>query len=37
MRSNKVPIVSRLPGYPKKWLRFDLVAGLTAAVVIPKA
>jgi MFS superfamily sulfate permease-like transporter len=27
-----------LPGYPSGWLRFDLVAGLTAAaVVIPQA
>jgi high affinity sulfate transporter 1 len=33
-----VPILSWLPGYPRGWLRFDLVAGLTAAaVVIPQA
>ena len=38
MRNNYVPIMGWLPGYPKEWLRFDLVAGLTAAaVVIPKA
>jgi len=33
-----VPILGWLPGYPREWLRFDLVAGLTAAaVVIPQA
>ena len=39
MRNNYVSILGWLPGYPKEWLRFDLVAGLTtaAAVVIPKA
>jgi len=32
------PIFSWLPSYQKGWLRYDLVAGLTAAaVVIPKA
>lgn len=30
------PILSRLPGYPSGWLRFDLIAGLmTAAAVSP--
>jgi len=33
-----LPILGWLPGYPAKWLRQDLVAGLTtAAVVIPQA
>lgn len=33
-----VPILGWLPGYSREWLRFDLVAGITAAaVVIPKA
>lgn len=33
-----LPILQWLPGYPSGWLRFDLVAGLTAAaVVIPQA
>ncbi len=33
-----LPIVSWLPRYQKGWLRFDLLAGLTAAVVvIPQA
>jgi SulP family sulfate permease len=33
-----LPILGWLPGYPSKWLRQDLVAGLTtAAVVIPQA
>jgi len=33
-----LPILSWLPGYSPEWLRFDLVAGLTAAaVVIPQA
>lgn len=33
-----MPILSWLPGYPAGWLRFDLIAGLTAAaVVIPQA
>ena len=33
-----LPILGWLPGYPSKWLRLDLVAGLTtAAVVIPQA
>jgi len=32
------PIFTWLPSYKKEWLRYDLVAGLTAAaVVIPKA
>ena len=32
------PILEWVPGYRKEWLRFDLVAGLTAAaLVIPKA
>src|SRR5512145_686702 len=32
------PIFTWLPSYQKEWLRYDLVAGLTAAaVVIPKA
>jgi len=32
------PIFNWLPSYQKEWLRYDLVAGLTAAaVVIPKA
>ena len=31
-------MLNRLSGYPKDWLRFDVMAGLiTAAVVIPKA
>jgi len=33
-----LPIISWLSAYPLKWLRKDLIAGLTAsAVVIPKA
>jgi SulP family sulfate permease len=33
-----LPILGWLPGYPKEWLRADLVAGITAeAVIIPKA
>jgi SulP family sulfate permease len=33
-----VPILGWLPEYPREWLRYDLVAGLTAAaVVIPQA
>ncbi|MFY9974846.1 MAG: SulP family inorganic anion transporter [Chromatiaceae bacterium] len=33
-----IPMVDWLRGYPKEWLRLDLVAGLTtAAVVVPKA
>jgi high affinity sulfate transporter 1 len=33
-----LPILQWLPGYPARWLRHDLVAGLTtAAVVIPQA
>ncbi len=33
-----LPVLQWLPGYPSRWLRFDLVAGLTAAaVVIPQA
>lgn len=33
-----LPIAGWLPGYPRDWLRFDLLAGLTtAAVVIPQA
>jgi SulP family sulfate permease len=33
-----LPILNWLPSYPAQWLRFDLVAGLTAAaVVIPQA
>jgi len=33
-----VPILGWLPEYPRAWLRYDLVAGLTAAaVVIPQA
>jgi MFS superfamily sulfate permease-like transporter len=36
--SRYLPILQWLPGYPSKWLRQDLVAGLTtAAVVIPQA
>jgi SulP family sulfate permease len=32
------PKAGRLSGYPKEWLRFDLLAGVTtAAVVVPKA
>jgi SulP family sulfate permease len=32
-----LPIAGWLPGYPKDWLRFDLIAGVTtAAVAIPK-
>ena len=32
-----LPILSWLPGYSPEWLRFDLIAGLTAAaVVIPQ-
>src|SRR5881409_4382250 len=34
----RLPILEWAAGYPKKWLRLDVVAGLTAAaVVIPKA
>jgi high affinity sulfate transporter 1 len=33
-----IPILSWLPGYRGEWLRFDVVAGITAAaVIIPKA
>lgn len=33
-----LPVLQWLPGYPTKWLRNDLVAGLTtAAVVIPQS
>lgn len=33
-----IPMMGWLPSYRKEWLRFDLVAGLTAAtVIIPKA
>jgi high affinity sulfate transporter 1 len=33
-----IPILGWLPGYPGEWLRFDVVAGITAAaVIIPKA
>ena len=32
-----MPILGWLPKYPPAWLRPDLVAGLTAAVVIPQA
>ncbi|MBW2410339.1 MAG: hypothetical protein JRF72_11115 [Deltaproteobacteria bacterium] len=33
-----IPLLEWLPGYRGKWLRADLIAGLTAAaVVIPKA
>ena len=36
--SKYLPVLQWLPGYPSGWLRFDLVAGLTAAaVVIPQA
>jgi sulfate permease, SulP family len=32
-----LPVAGWLPGYPKEWLRFDLIAGVTtAAVAIPK-
>ena len=38
MLSKIFPIFSWLPSYQKEWLRYDVVAGLTAAaVVIPKA
>jgi high affinity sulfate transporter 1 len=38
MRKNYIPILSWLPGYPKEWLRYDLVAGLAvAAVALPVA
>ena len=33
-----IPILGWLPGYRGEWLRFDVVAGITAAaVIIPKA
>jgi MFS superfamily sulfate permease-like transporter len=33
-----IPILGWLPGYPGKWLKFDAIAGITAAaVVIPQA
>lgn len=33
-----LPVAAWLPGYPRRWLRFDIIAGLTtAAVVIPQA
>jgi SulP family sulfate permease len=33
-----LPFLDWLPGYPRQWLRFDLLAGATTgAVVIPKA
>jgi high affinity sulfate transporter 1 len=36
--ARRAPILDWALGYPKEWLRLDLVAGLTAAaVVIPKA
>ena len=36
--SRYLPVLQWLPGYSSGWLRFDLVAGLTAAaVVIPQA
>ncbi len=36
--SRYMPILSWLPGYSPAWLRFDLIAGVTAAaVVIPQA
>ena len=32
------PILDWLPKYKKKWLRFDLIAGITvAAIFIPEA
>jgi SulP family sulfate permease len=38
MLSKIFPIFNWLPSYQKEWLRYDLVAGLTAAaVIIPKA
>ena len=38
MLSKILPIFSWLPSYQKEWIRYDVVAGLTAAaVVIPKA
>jgi high affinity sulfate transporter 1 len=38
MLSKLFPIFNWLPSYQKEWIRYDLVAGLTAAaVVIPKA
>jgi len=38
MLSKIFPIFNWLPSYQKEWLRYDVVAGLTAsAVVIPKA
>jgi high affinity sulfate transporter 1 len=39
MKLSKIfPMLEWLPSYRKEWLRFDLVAGLTAAaVIIPKA
>src|SRR5213592_925019 len=34
----RLPILEWAAGYPKQWLRLDVIAGLTAAaVVIPKA
>ena len=38
LRKKVIPFLDWLPGYQKGWLRFDVIAGLTAsAVVIPKA
>jgi len=38
MLSKIFPIFNWLPAYRKEWLRYDLIAGLTAAaVIIPKA
>lgn len=38
MNARQLPILGWLRGYQRGWLRFDLLAGLTAAaVVIPKA
>lgn len=35
---SRLPILNWLPGYRREWLRFDILAGLTAsAVVIPQA
>jgi sulfate permease, SulP family len=37
-RVTPIPMLGWITAYPREWLRFDLVAGLTtAAVVIPKA
>jgi len=38
MTQSSIPILGWLPGYRGEWLRFDVVAGITAAaVVIPQA